>query len=103
MFLGKRVKSNFIEITLRHGCSPVNLQHIFKTPFYKFIYGGLLNCQSKLHFNVKQENTQYFNNRCEFKRFQCNHGEKENMFLGNRNLNCKMSHKNFEHKQILIM
>ena len=23
---------NFIEITLRHGCSPVNLLHIFKTP-----------------------------------------------------------------------
>ena len=23
---------NFIEITLRHGCSPVNLQHIFRTP-----------------------------------------------------------------------
>ena len=26
---------NFIEITLRHGRSPVNLQHIFGTPFYK--------------------------------------------------------------------
>ena len=24
---------NFIEITLRHGCSPVNLLHIFRTPF----------------------------------------------------------------------
>ena len=24
---------NFIEIALRHGCSPVNLLHIFKTPF----------------------------------------------------------------------
>ena len=23
---------NFIEITLRHGCSPVNLLHIFRTP-----------------------------------------------------------------------
>ena len=29
------VQSNFIEITLRHGCSPVNLQHIFRTPFTK--------------------------------------------------------------------
>ena len=26
---------NFIEITLRHGCSPVNLLHIFRTPFTK--------------------------------------------------------------------
>ena len=24
---------NFIEIALRHGCSPVNLQHIFRIPF----------------------------------------------------------------------
>ena len=26
---------NFIEITLRHGCSPVKLLHIFRTPFTK--------------------------------------------------------------------
>ena len=26
---------NFIETTLRHGCSPVNLRHIFRTPFPK--------------------------------------------------------------------
>ena len=26
---------NFIEITLRHGCSSVNLLHIFRTPFLK--------------------------------------------------------------------
>ena len=24
---------NFIEIALRHGCSPVNVLHIFRTPF----------------------------------------------------------------------
>ena len=29
------LQSNFIEITLWHGCSPVNLLHIFKTPFSK--------------------------------------------------------------------
>ena len=33
---------NFIEIALRHGCAPVNLLHIFWTPFYKNTYGGLL-------------------------------------------------------------
>ena len=30
-----KLKSNFIEITLWHGCSPVNLLHIFRTPFLK--------------------------------------------------------------------
>ena len=37
------ISSNFmvIEITLRHGCSPLNLLHIFGTPFYKNTYGGL--------------------------------------------------------------
>ena len=29
-------------ITLRHGCSPINLLHIFSTPFPKNTFGGLL-------------------------------------------------------------
>ena len=33
---------NFIEITLWHGCSPVNLLHIFRIPFYKNTSRGLL-------------------------------------------------------------
>ena len=33
---------NFIEITFRHGCSPVNLLHIFRTPFLKNTSGWLL-------------------------------------------------------------
>ena len=33
---------NFIEIALQHGCSPVNLLHIFRAPFYKNTYGRLL-------------------------------------------------------------
>ena len=28
-----KMQSNFIEIALRHGCSPINLLHIFRTPF----------------------------------------------------------------------
>ena len=28
-----KLLSNFIEITLRYGCSPVNLLHIFRSPF----------------------------------------------------------------------
>ena len=38
---------NFIEITLWHGCSPVNLLYIFRTPFHRNISGSLLlNSQS---------------------------------------------------------
>ena len=33
---------NFIEITLQHGCSHVNLLHIFSTTLPKITYGGLL-------------------------------------------------------------
>ena len=40
--LQRKIQSNFIEITLRHGCSPVNLLHFFRTPFHKNISGGLL-------------------------------------------------------------
>ena len=37
-----KLLSNFIEIALRHGCSPVNLLHIFRTPFTKNRFGRLL-------------------------------------------------------------
>ena len=37
-----KLQSNFIEITLRHGCSPVNLLHIFRTPFAKNTSGRQL-------------------------------------------------------------
>ena len=37
-----KLQSNFIEITLRHGCFPVNLMHIFRTPFSKNTSGWLL-------------------------------------------------------------
>ena len=36
-----KLQNKFIEITLRHGCSPVNLLHIFRTSFPKNTYGGL--------------------------------------------------------------
>ena len=36
------LQSNFIEIALRYGCSPVNLLHIFRTPFPKNTSGRLL-------------------------------------------------------------
>ena len=54
-------QSNFIEITLQHGCFPVNLLHIFRTPFLKDTSGGLLlQLKSKkvtnLHFLQTKEN-----------------------------------------------
>ena len=33
--LWETFQGKFIEITLRHGCSPVNMLHIFRTPFPK--------------------------------------------------------------------
>ena len=37
------VLSNFIEITLWHGCAPVNLLHILRTTFLKNTSGWLLS------------------------------------------------------------
>ena len=37
-----KLLSNFIKVTLRHGCSPVHLLHIFRTPFLENTYGWLL-------------------------------------------------------------
>ena len=37
-----KLLSNFTETTLQHGCSPVNLPHIFRTHFPKNISGWLL-------------------------------------------------------------
>ena len=37
-----KLQSTFIEIALRHGCSPVNLLNIFRTPFPKNTSGRLL-------------------------------------------------------------
>ena len=37
-----KLQGKIIEITFRHGCSIVNLLHIFRTPFHKNTYGGLL-------------------------------------------------------------
>ena len=36
------LQGSFTEITLRHGCSPVNLLHIFRTPFPRNTSGWLL-------------------------------------------------------------
>ena len=35
-------KCDFNKVRLQHGCSPVNLLHIFRTPFPKNTFGWLL-------------------------------------------------------------
>ena len=54
--------NTFTEITLRHECSPVNLLHIFRTPFLKNASGRLLVKTSYNHicflyflFSVKRQ------------------------------------------------
>ena len=42
-----KFQSNFIDITLRNGCSLVTLLHIFRIPFHKNTFGWLL-----LHFHT---------------------------------------------------
>ena len=37
-----KLQSNFVEITSWYGCSPINLLHVFRTPFPKNIPGQLL-------------------------------------------------------------
>ena len=41
--ISMKLKSNFFEIKLRHGCSPVNLLYIFRTPSSKNTSGRLNN------------------------------------------------------------
>ena len=57
------LQRNFIETTLRHGCS-VNLLHISRTPFLK-------NTPARLLLNLTQrapetQNLQYTNTRCNY-------------------------------------
>ena len=50
---------NFVEIAIWHGCSPVNLLHIFRTPFYKNTSEWLfLRCPIKRLFWKTLQNSQ---------------------------------------------
>ena len=55
-------QSNFTEIELRHGCSPVNLLHMFRTSFPRNSSGGLLLINGyvysmHLYLNIGVEST----------------------------------------------
>ena len=47
-------RSVTIEITLRHGCSPVNLLHIFRTPFPKNTAGWLRLSLENKNFSAQK-------------------------------------------------
>ena len=47
-----KLQSNFIEITLRHGCSPVNLLRIFRNFFLKTPLDGCF-CNTNMHVGEK--------------------------------------------------
>ena len=47
-------------LTLRHGCSPVNLLHIFRTPFHKNTSGRLLLKHLWRNFFWKNSDFSYF-------------------------------------------
>ena len=53
----ENIQSNFIELTLQHGRSPVNLLHIFRTPFPKNTSGGLLLTRVRLIGKIDQNDT----------------------------------------------
>ena len=87
-----KLQSNFFfEITLQHGCSAVNLLHIFSTPFYKNILEG---CFCSYHIfwliwktvNVSGMNTTLFFWKHSLKKFEC---ELSSLFSINSK-NCKV-------------
>ena len=49
-----KLQSNFTEITLRHGRSPVNLLHIFRTTFPKSTFGWLILSFSRRKHRVQK-------------------------------------------------
>ena len=60
---------NFIEITLSHGCSPVNLMHIFITPIYKNTSKELFKnagCKLNVHKKFKISLERFLDVLCKF-------------------------------------
>ena len=48
--IAKHLTFNFIEITLRHGCSSVNLLHIFRTALHKIsFFKSFVNFEFLIH------------------------------------------------------
>ena len=54
-----KLLSSVIEIALRHGCSPVNWLHIFRTPFLKNTSGRLVLYLHSWTLNAERKKTQW--------------------------------------------
>ena len=65
-----KLQSKFIEIALWHGCSPVNLLHIFRTPFPKNTSGWLFLYQHVLFQIVQSRKLSLQNDFCQTHRFK---------------------------------
>ena len=63
-----KVASSFIEMAFQHGCSPINLLHIFRTPFPQKTSGWLLLKSPKNKISFKQRQ-----NICAGIMYQINH------------------------------
>ena len=74
--ISRKLQGNFIEITLRHGCSPVNLLHIFRTPVPKntsgrlLPYGKTLKAESKYGLNFRSISNNYLVINTSYQDFQ---------------------------------
>ena len=55
-----KLQSNFIEITLQHGSSPINLLHIFRTPFSRDTSGWLLLDIHNFEYWIYASNFEYW-------------------------------------------
>ena len=65
-----KLQSNFIKIALRHGCSSVNLLHVFRTSFSRNTSGWLfLNFRKELEHSIASGRKKYL---YEVNQFQCN-------------------------------
>ena len=51
------LQSKFTEITLRHGCSPVNLLHVFRTHFLRTPLGGCFRAVKEQDDNINVQFT----------------------------------------------
>ena len=68
-----KLQSNFIEIALLHGCSPVNLLHIFRTPCPRNTSGWLLLNKSYLiHLNSLNTRREIWRQSLSFEKFLTN-------------------------------
>ena len=63
-----KLQSNFIEITLRHGCAPVNLRHIFWYLFLRTSLGGWFCKETQISTvpDTMESQTTYLHNKIIF-------------------------------------